>query len=355
MANLTTVLERLNAQYENITNIVGDDLFMFSDEDISNGKKDDYISHRIQDGGIDMYDDGNHLSTNRLTSYEDGKDGDIDDYVFDEGDVLVGVIGWTHTALSIEGPDDLATYDDQYTDPPADGEIVDGEAAFGSGSEYFTNMYPGLFVLGSQGIDINEFSILGDIGADGGGEVEVNSYSYGGYVAYLKSVYDTSDPSINQIIITNGSGLTQLYDENSQYDDHSIQGSIGDELYYLLVSRKVDEEDSDALGNSAFQDIVEYFVINILGVEEEESSIYPSYTFEVVTDNSVVATDSSSPYKETQHYEHLKKQRTVFIKGIDRRLKHGDRITVNGQMAVYIRKIHVDVSLPTLKIIEGPQ
>jgi hypothetical protein len=62
----------------------------------------------------------------------------------------------------------------------------------------------------------------------------------------LKSVYGRQtgnpydDPSINHIIIVPGSadGITHLYDETSQWDDHCLQGLTGrKEIYYLMLSR----------------------------------------------------------------------------------------------------------------------
>jgi hypothetical protein len=55
--------------------------------------------------------------------------------------------------------------------------IEDGTDYFGEGSEYFTCMYPGVFVLAATNISITEFSITGNLGADGDTTMSADNFS----------------------------------------------------------------------------------------------------------------------------------------------------------------------------------
>jgi hypothetical protein len=135
------------------------------------------------------------------------------------------------------------TDNDDYTNPPMDGIVVDSDDFFGAGSQYFTNMYPDLFVLVADNIDVNEFTIAGGLGADGNGEVAVETVDLGGHTMFYKSVYDSNDPSINHIIIVPGTadGITHLYDAEPDDDNDCIQGITGRKtVYYMNIARDED-------------------------------------------------------------------------------------------------------------------
>jgi hypothetical protein len=127
-----------------------------------------------------------------------------------------------------------------------DGSVSDGTDYFGADSEYFTNMYPGMFVLVATGINITEFSITGNIGADGDGEVDGGSMtisSGGGYTVFYKTVSkeesDESCPTHLIIVPGSGEGISHLYDEESSYDDDAIVGLEEiDEIYVLVISKR---------------------------------------------------------------------------------------------------------------------
>jgi hypothetical protein len=155
-------------------------------------------------------------------------------------------VQYTHTQLD-DAPDEGVAPEDFIMD----GSIVNGEEYFGTGSTYFTNLYPGLFVLSAKSIDISSFGINGNIGADGSGEVEteivnINSYSPSyskTYTAYVKKVYESGDPSINQIIIidTDGTGVSQSVDPTTTDDTHRLTGiDAATEIHYLLFAKTVD-------------------------------------------------------------------------------------------------------------------
>jgi hypothetical protein len=155
------------------------------------------------------------------------------------------------------------------------GEVKDGTPYFGTGSKYFTNMYPNLFVLVATDISIEEFSIGGNIGSDGDGVdvAEIFPLSSNGntYTCYFKCNYDTSDPSINHLIIVpgNGEGITQLYDDSGSYDDHCIQGISGkDKLFFVLFAKENGEQCTTEEATAVGQEFLD--VINIAGIQTYE-------------------------------------------------------------------------------------
>jgi hypothetical protein len=66
--------------------------------------------------------------------------------------------------------------------------IANGSYWFGDGSSYFTNLYPGLFVLVARNIDIDMFMVDGELGADNNGSVIGGSFVVGDYTCYYKKV-----------------------------------------------------------------------------------------------------------------------------------------------------------------------
>lgn len=123
--------------------------------------------------------------------------------------------------------------------------VMEKQNYFGStSSQYFTQMYPGMFVMAATGIDISEFSITGDVGSDGDGSNAAETFSLTSngknYTVFFKTNYDGGDPSINHFIIVpgDGAGITHLYDETNEYDGDCLQGLTGkNEIYYFVVSR----------------------------------------------------------------------------------------------------------------------
>lgn len=189
----------------------------------------------IADGGDDMYDDGNIIFTNL-------------------SDIPVQ---YTHTTFA-EDLDGGATVDDF----AMDGEIVDGSTWFGESSTYFTNMYPGLFVLCAFDINISSFLIDGDLGSDGFGSTEAFKfnvsieYDNSQYTVYFKRVHNADDPSINHLIIVQGDGsdIEHTYSTYTYKDYDKIVGDIPGEVFYLLFSvgngGKVDVSDAKAIATA---------------------------------------------------------------------------------------------------------
>jgi hypothetical protein len=213
---LNDLLARLSAASDDIAALVPT-RFDFSDGDVGTF---------IGDGGFDMYDGGNELNTN-----------------------LAAAIPYTN------------------------GVITASDTEFGTGSEYFTAKFTGLFAFAARGISITSFSITGNNGADGSGSADgaVLSTSAGGlqFAIYVKRVFSAGDPSINHIIIVpgDGSGVSQAFASSTDDDFHEITG-LGSttDLYYLLVSRSGGAH----LDNSDVLAIANHFLEAILGVGDTD-------------------------------------------------------------------------------------
>ena len=119
-------------------------------------------SGQIQDGGGDMYDGGNRISTSlcsdRLSPYTDNMD------------------------------------------------VVSSEC-FGSGGSYMMDIRNSMMVLLTQNSGTAELtvSISGNLGADGGGTHVTAEYSSGSLTAYMTSVCAAGDPSVNHLWVVDGS------------------------------------------------------------------------------------------------------------------------------------------------------
>jgi hypothetical protein len=230
-------LLELNNHFSTITDLIPDK-YCFWDDYTTTGEGGTSTNRGIEDGGDDMYDGANYLNTNLTQVYAD-----VNNNQSIDSDVkAMASIPYTHTMSDNE--DD----DNEYVDPPMDGTVQDGTNYFGAGSHYFTNMYPGMFVMVAAGINITEFSVTGNIGSDGNG-VYANAVSPIGtknWTMFFKSIHDEgsegdedADPTINHIILVPGvaTGLTQEYDDSNQYDDHAIFGLGGrNRLIFIVVA-----------------------------------------------------------------------------------------------------------------------
>ena len=217
--DLDTVLQLLNANYSTITDVVESGrLYYFNDDG-------DGEPNLIEDGVDDMQDGAKYFHTNLTQPWEDIIDDDAN-YNLN--------IPYTHT----QDTGDITPY----LDPPMDGQIEDGSNYFGDGSKYFTNMYPGLFVLAAAGINIEQFSIGGNIGTDGDADIETQVIETGGgaWTLFTKTNTDTDndeDPIITHLILVRGNsdGLTHLTDTSGQYDDDGVFGLSGRSTIFCLV------------------------------------------------------------------------------------------------------------------------
>lgn len=176
--------------------------------------------NEIEDGGDDMYDGGNILTTNNS-----------------------GKVPYTHT---------------QMTDPPiSDSDeatladfLMDGTVqpdGYGGGSSYFTNLYPGMFVMAAKDVDLTSVGIRGNSGADGNGYIHLAEIqiTVGGtdYTAFIKcnTNNDSDDPTTNQIIIVDSQSveLIQTVPTDTNDDDHTVEWttpSIVTEAHILVLA-----------------------------------------------------------------------------------------------------------------------
>ena len=151
------------------------------------------VGYGINDGGSDMYDGGNYLSTER------------------------GTLQYSNDAVVASG-------------------------IFGTGGRYFTRKHPGLFVLGAEMNGISRFRISGNLGADGAGNAEgsVLQLSRGDvtYFGFIKRVYGTGNPSVNHLIIVpDGQGAQHAFSSNTNDDFHEVTGLPQQgRIYYLLYA-----------------------------------------------------------------------------------------------------------------------
>ncbi|NNE45319.1 MAG: choice-of-anchor D domain-containing protein [Rhodothermales bacterium] len=180
---LQDVLDHLDSGFESVTRLIPD-LHIIDD---------DFNDH-ISDGGDDMYDYGNYLSTD-----------------------LGGSIRYS------EG-------------------VIQSHVAVGPGGQYFTKMYPGLFCFSSDLVGVGAFLVTGELGADGGGTADgsILTARAGGidYLAFVKRVSGTDDPSVNHLIIVEDNGqATHEFATNTNDDYHRVYNLAGaTRIYYLLYA-----------------------------------------------------------------------------------------------------------------------
>jgi hypothetical protein len=334
---IEAVLTKLNLEYETITeNIINP--YYFSDE-----PEDEGVNTNISDGGDDMYDDANCLNTNLTQLYVN-----MDNGGSDNDTARANSIPYTHSVSVSEGNGD-------YTNPPMDGIIADGSSYFGAGSQYFTNMYPDMFVMVATGIDIEEFSITGNLGADESGDYEVNVFTLTSkgrqFTCFNKQVYDSNDPSINHFIFVpgNGSGIVHLYDTDNQYDDHCLQNLTGiDEIYFLLIAK----QDPEYMGSSERQIIAQAF----LDVAADQGSkaltyINPTITFRVNVIDYTSIVSQNLPDSLEHIILNLENQ-SVYVPYVDKPLKHGDTFTLYGQKAIKCSQQYIGKLPKILEIVD---
>jgi len=213
-----------------------------------------YCQWGIDDGMLDLYDGANYLNTNLTQPYIDIKCNGGDAVVSGgEGQCLNNdnqmnkSIPSTHTQ-AWDGNPENDFYDPELDEyrylPVCDSHVMVGDGYFGEGSNYFTAMFPGMFVLAANNINITEFSVVGNVGSDGGGTDVAKIFPIdvreSRYTAFFKTNYGAGDPSINHIIIVNGNsnGIDHFYDPTSQGDEHAIVGLTGKtKLFFLCLGK----------------------------------------------------------------------------------------------------------------------
>ncbi len=175
-------------------------------------------SSSIVDGGSDMYDTGNYLSTS-LGSNIPYSDGTIS----------------THAALGI-------------------------------GGSYFTRKNTGLFAFVADLVGPTSFSITGNLGADGSGFVSSTTLSrtLGGvsYRGFVKRVYSAGDASVNHlIIVADRTGLSHSYSSDTDNDLHTLNGLSGSSrVYYLLFAT----QNGSLVSTATMGSVMDYFLAKVV-------------------------------------------------------------------------------------------
>lgn len=216
----TTGMTVAGFNYQNFTDPVGfycQKMFTIDQEGVLY-YFNDVGNDNINDGGDDMYDGGNGIFTN-----------------------LFNDIPYTHTQMT--NPPINGSIEASYGDFTYDGTVESGDTYFNSGSTYFTNCYPGLFVMSAYDVDISDFEIDGNLGSDGDGQADTYDYTltYGGndYSVYCKRVWGAGDPSVNHIFIVNtiDENITHNIDTSTEDDLDTISNLSGiTQIHYLLFA-----------------------------------------------------------------------------------------------------------------------
>jgi YVTN family beta-propeller protein len=228
--SLEEILDSLNANYQAITDVIPNRF------DFSEGETGYYII----DGGNDMYDGGNYLST------------DLGGYIMYSNNLIV---------------------------PGAE---------FGANGRYFTRKYPGLFFLAADMTGVDYFEISGNLGADGGGYADgtvLQLQHYGNsYYGFVKRVYDAGDPSVNHlIIVANNPAADHVFATYTDDDFHRVFNLSPDtRMYYLLYAGS----NGYYIDNEATLGIMEAF-LNTLPVDAASPWLAVSPTAGSLPPNSV--------------------------------------------------------------------
>jgi len=216
--NLEQLLTNLNGCYEDVVNLVPDAVY-FSDEGTNTS---------IYDGCDDLYDTANAFNTSLTQKYNAARESGVD---FDIS------IPYTHTQ------DDGTADQCDYNNPPMDGQIVSGTGYFNTAtcSKYFTNMYPGLFMLAATGVDVTQFGIYGNLGTDGNGIGQGYSQltNNPNWTVFLKTNKDNNndDPSVTHITLVYGNvdNVIHAVDANGDWDDDVLVGLSSENTAIISV------------------------------------------------------------------------------------------------------------------------
>ena len=115
----------------------------------------------------------------------------------------------------------------------------------------------GISVLWFKNYTKSSISINGDNGADGGGSVSAGSYSYKGWKGFWKVVWNSSrDPGINHLWVTNAPSPSHSYASSTNYDYDELKSINGYSVVYLLWGTSPNTRTSD----SQMQKVVEAVV-----------------------------------------------------------------------------------------------
>lgn len=249
-------------------------------------------ANSISDGGDDLFDGGNIIQTN--LSIQNSLN-----------------IDYTHSRMN--NSDGEASINDfaMLT------TVTNGDSLFGTGSSYFTNLYPGLFTLVAENIDIDMFSISGNLGSDSNAFwKELSNYTTihnsNEYTIYVGQEMDTSksDPSLVQIIIINsdGQGVTHSNNISTDMYDQNITGNIPSNLYYILTSKYKSEETTE--------EEIKNLVSNYLDNVDNDNIIDINDILSSLNQNYESITDALPPHGSENVLLRLISRENLLLKGI---------------------------------------
>jgi hypothetical protein len=330
--SLQQALENLNNRYSEVTNLI-ENIYYFSDRGDSNEPGE------IDDGGEDLFDDGNLIST----------------------DLDKDPLPYTHTR-------DAGTNDDEtipYLNPPIDGIITNSPENSGSDT-YFTNMYPGLFAFGAT--NPSYIKINGDMGSDDeeligsldeNQEYDENNILFGTgykvnyknkeYTIFTKTSDDNSesDPTLHHIIIAPGSNenWNHLIGENEEedYEEYVNFSSAKPSIAFFFLFTTYDYENDVSVDPVTNLEEIALKLIDILFEEKSIRKLNPEYTFRVIAYSPIDIINNSLKDSYEKLEKALKKQE-IYIETMDRKFRHGDTFTVAGLQAVYLKDTYVNVN-----------
>jgi len=175
----------------------------------------------IEDGGNNLFDGGNIISTN----IAEGND-----------------VAYTHTPMfpkNLVNSDDYSQASNTQFIGRMDGSVVAGGLYdFGEEAQYFTNVYPGLFVLSVVNSSINSLWTYGSVG-NSNSKIDAYSKQYTNnsntYTAYFKLRYGGwgTGTNVNRIMIVDndGTGIIHNYsDGNPSLDGQEIYTDDGESI-----------------------------------------------------------------------------------------------------------------------------
>ncbi len=178
----------------------------------------------IDDGGGDMYDGGNYLSTNITTAGAN------------------------------------LSYSDN---------VIASSANLGTGGQFFTRKHPGLFVFAADIAALSHFEISGGLGADGSGATDTailtSARGATTYKGFVKRVYSAGDPSVNHLIIVQDDpALTRTASTDTNNDQHRLSGlGAATRIYYLLYA----STSGGYIDNAQTQAIMEAFLDSVTAAQ----------------------------------------------------------------------------------------
>lgn len=292
----------------------------------------------IDDGNRDMFDSGLYINTNKSQPYATGINNSSS-------------LPFTHSVLNFSDSSegiDFTTYDisiDNYSFDATsmDGLVKNGDSFFGVGSKYFTNMYPGLFVMCADKVKIHEFSVIGNIGQDGNGDyasgkfdVVFNNKTYG---VFYKSLYDNNDSdetNIQQIVIIDrkSGGTQQRFFNPLNNLAQVITELSGVSKIFMLIFASNDI--SNSYTELQIENIVKKFLSIALEVNVTNRPLSPRLSVRVKTYDPLKLQTQALPDVNRENIVNQLKNQTVYLPNWPYPLKDGDQITIYGQKAIQL-------------------